>query len=265
MRRRVTALVVSDREYQYNVGATNAPTGINRWQGFAIDKRNGRRITMTVEKNILDRIRSLIEESRSLKHKDPSRNYPTQEHWDRCRGWITAATNIVHSAVTDPSNPYRKQAGSFLVESQHHSPHLVVGSFGAVLENLVKDIELGLLTSIGDRARAETFDNFLDHAKAYLKEGMAKQSGVIAGVVFEDSIRRICLKYQIEEADRNLEDLINDLKRDDHITQTKAKRAKAAAHVRTKATHAQWEGFVAKDVEATIQLTEELVLNHLDN
>lgn len=144
----------------------------------------------------------------------------------------------------------------------HHT--LAVGSFGAVLETLVKDIELGLLTSIGDRARAETFDNFLDHAKEYLKEGMAKQSGVIAGVVFEDSIRRICAKYEIEEADRNLEDLINDLTRANFITQAKAKRAKAAAHVRTKATHAQWEGFGAKDVEATIQLTEELVLNHLD-
>jgi len=221
-------------------------------------------MNMAVEKIVLEQIRTLIEESQSLKRKDPGRDYPTQEHRDRCRGWITAATNIVHLAVTDPSNPYRKQAESFLVGSKGHSPYLPVGSFGAVLESLVKDVELGLLASVADRARAETFDNFLDHAKAYLREGMAKQSGVIAGVVFEDSIRRICLKYEIEETDRNLEDLINALARGNYITQAKAKRAKAAAHVRTKATHAQWDKFEAKDVEATILITEELILKHLD-
>jgi hypothetical protein len=36
-----------------------------------------------------------------------------------------------------------------------------------------------------DRARAETFDNFLDHARAYLGEKRIKEAGVIAGVVFE--------------------------------------------------------------------------------
>ena len=36
------------------------------------------------------------------------------------------------------------------------------------------------------------FDDFLDHGEAYLKAGRKDPAGVIAGVVLEDTIRRIC-------------------------------------------------------------------------
>ncbi len=39
--------------------------------------------------------------------------------------------------------------------------------------------------------RGETFDNFLDHAVAYRDCGGKDQAGVIAGVVFEDTMRKI--------------------------------------------------------------------------
>ncbi len=50
----------------------------------------------------------------------------------------------------------------------------------------------------------------------------------------------------------------------DIISQAKAKRARAAAHVRTKATHAQWDEFDLDDVKGTIDFTEDLILKHLD-
>ena len=220
---------------------------------------------MTIENAATDRIRSLIEEAKQLKEGNEHKQVRSSDQRYRCTGWITAAANLVQQVVPDSSNAYRTMAEGFLKNTGGYATNQSVGEFSTILENLAKDIELGLLTSIGDRARAETFDNFLDHAKEYLKEGKAKQSGVIAGVVFEDSIRRICLKYQIDEADRNLEDLNNDLKRDNHITQNKAKRAKAAAGVRTKATHAQWEEFDLSDVQAAIDFTEDLIANHLDS
>lgn len=220
---------------------------------------------MTVEKVVLGKIRSLIKEAQTLKLGNEHRQVRSSDHSDRCCGWITAATNIVQQVVTDSSNAYRKMAERLLKKSGGYSVNQDVGEFSAILENLERDIELGLLTSIGNRARAETFDNFLDHAKVYLEEGMAKQSGVIAGVVFEDSIRRVCSKNGIDEAGRKLDDLISDLAKSDIITQVKAKRARAAAGVRTKATHAQWDDFHSNDVQATIVFTEELIANHLDN
>jgi hypothetical protein len=44
----------------------------------------------------------------------------------------------------------------------------------------------------------------------------------------------------------------------------KAKRARVAATVRTKATHAQWDAFTESDVVAALASTRELVENQLD-
>ena len=40
----------------------------------------------------------------------------------------------------------------------------------------------------GNSTAAEAFDDFLDHAEAYLHGGRKMEAGVIAGVVFEDTI-----------------------------------------------------------------------------
>ena len=126
------------------------------------------------------------------------------------------------------------------------------------------DIDRGLLSSVADMARAETFDNFLDHAKSYQADGSKQESGVISGVVFEDSLRRVCEKYGIQQVGIKLDSLISELAKNGIISQTKAKRARVAAHVRTKATHAQWDEFDLPDVAVTIDFTEELITNHID-
>ena len=86
---------------------------------------------------------------------------------------------------------------------------------------------------------------------------------MIAGVVFEDTIRRIAQNNEIPV--RDLEAIINALVKRGVITATKAKRAKSAAHVRTKATHADWDAFDLKDVDDTINFTRELITAHLDH
>jgi len=142
--------------------------------------------------------------------------------------------------------------------------HRDVGEVASLLIELNHDIENGLLASVADKARAETFDNFLDHAKEYAKENLKNEAGVIAGVVFEDCLRRICRKYGKDDKEEKLDALITYLAQKEIFSQTKAKRARAAAHVLTKATHAQWDEFDINDVQGTISFTEELLLTHLD-
>ena len=134
-----------------------------------------------------------------------------------------------------------------------------------MLEHLKGDIQEGLLTSIANRARAETFDNFLDHAQSYHDEGKKQESGVIAGVVFEDAVRRICTKHSILETGKKLDTLLSEIVKASIITPIKAKRARVAAHVRTKATHAQWNEFELDDVEDTIRITKDFIENHLES
>lgn len=61
----------------------------------------------------------------------------------------------------------------------------------ALLNRLLKQIEGGLLTTIENHATAATFDDFLDHGTEYLKHGRKDEAAVIAGIVFEDTFRRI--------------------------------------------------------------------------
>lgn len=159
------------------------------------------------------------------------------------------------------------QIDGVIDDGESHSWEYIAGSvgeIGAILENLRIDLEAGLLYSIVDRTRAETFDSFLDHARAYLTNGQKNESGVIAGVVFEDTLRRIAVKYEIDESGRKLDSLISTLAAKGAISGVMAKRCRVAADVRTKATHAQWNEFEMGDVEATIAVTDKLVLAKLD-
>lgn len=220
---------------------------------------------MPVEENIKKQITSLINRSRNLKVGDSEFNQSrSAEQVQECSGWIVSALNIVQLICPIIENAYRKRAEKIASKESGWNINQDVGEFACLLAELQRDIENGLLASVADRARAETFDNFLDHAKEYLKENLKNEAGVIAGVVFEDSLRRVCRKNGKDDKDEKLDNLISYLAKNEIISQAKAKRARAAAHVRTKATHAQWDEFDINDVQGTIFFTEELVLTHLD-
>jgi hypothetical protein len=133
----------------------------------------------------------------------------------------------------------------------------------AMLTRLLEEIEGGLLTTIENHAIAVTFDDFLDHGAEYFKRGRKDEAGVIAGIVFEDTIRRICRVLGIPEKGVALETLITELAKQDVLTGLKAKRARAAAGLRTSAAHARWEEIDLGDVAPVIELTRELIAAHL--
>ena len=160
-----------------------------------------------------------------------------------------------------PNNAYRESIEKI---GQHPSPFpQSVGSIAVILQALIKDIDAGLLGDFGNKIRAETFDNFLDHAEWYRQQGQKMEAGVIAGVVFEDTVRRIYRDKVGEDKDQKLENLINTLTHQSVITGQQSKQAKVASHVRTKATHAQWDEFDLAGVEDTIKITKQLLREHL--
>jgi hypothetical protein len=174
---------------------------------------------------------------------------------------LTAVENIC-----PPGSGYRTTVQR-LADAAHSSLAGLIYSYvlqiASILQQLVADARAGLLVHFADTVRAETFVEFLDHGRFYLKEKRKMESGVIIGVVFEDSIRRICEKNQITQSGRPLEDLISDLQKADKLKPVQAKRARVGAHVRTKATHAQWDEFELGDVEETLRFTEDLIDQHL--
>ena len=226
---------------------------------------------MSVEKAVVNRIKALIEKGMPLSPAGKKGYALLFEEEQAIAGWLTSASHAVELVIGSSLNAYTKQCGRVLAAystSNVLGPSAAssrksecVGEMVSVLENLLADVEAGLISSLEDRIRAETFDDFLDHAVEYHKAGR-KESGVIAGVVFEDTIRRIAQNN--ETAVGHLETTINDLVKKGVITATKAKRAKVGAHVRSKATHAELDEFDLKDVNDTIIFTRELIAEHLD-
>lgn len=219
---------------------------------------------MSVEEKILHRLAELIEQSRTLSVGNEYGQCVEDKQLADCSAWITAAQNAVHLIFASPSAPYRMKADRIANGSYGYSSHTAVGELASVLRNMVVDANAGLLASVANQARAEIFDDFLDHADAYLKEGRKNEAGVIAGVVFEDTLRQVCRNEGIAEKGLKLDGLISELTTRGELSGVKAKQARAAAHVRTKASHAQWDEYELEDARATIEFARELISSKLD-
>ena len=209
---------------------------------------------------IIDKLGSLVTEAREIEF-DADEHNDRDEHADnRALAWITSAHNAIVLACPDSTTPYRRTIDALITNSDNGNYRWFMARIAAVLAQVEKDARGGLLSSLADGIRAELFDDFLEHAKHYAQSSKKSEAGVIAGVVFEDSLRRLCVKRQIAEKGVQLDLLITALTTDGTLSATKAKRARAAAHVRTKATHAQWDEFDMRDVESAIDFTEEVLL-----
>ena len=177
-----------------------------------------------------------------------------------CEGWITEAVNVIELAIPIENNSYRRRIKEMETRQGLATAHRV-GSMAESLRALLPDIDAGLLADFGNKVRAETFDDFLDHADACCQEGEKQAAGVLAGVVFEDTIRRIGRDKNV--TGDNLVRSIHALARQNVITRQQSKQTEVAVHIRAKATHAHWDEYDLDGVAATIQLTRTFLREHL--
>lgn len=219
---------------------------------------------MSIEERILQRVTELIERSKTLSIGNEYGQCVVVKQRAECSAWITAAQNAVHLVFASPNAPYRLKTDRIAGRSHGFTIHEAVGELASVLRNMIVDANAGLLASVANQTRAETFDDFLDHADAYLKDMRKNEGGVIAGVVFEDTLRQICRNEGVTEKGLKLDGLISELTTRGEFSGVKAKRARVAAHVRTKASHAQWDEYELEDVRATIEFTREIIAAKLD-
>lgn len=209
---------------------------------------------MKIDERIRAKVEKLLAEAPQLYMRAPEFDgmYPRRE------AWVASANQLVELLATNPTSPYRSQVRSALINAIGVADNRV-DNISAILRQLVSDVEDGLLDPIESQVRGVVFGDFLDHAAHYLRGGHHAPAGVIAGVVFEDTIRRACERNKIPQRDVKLDQLISELRKVGVLTDVLATRARTAAAVRTKATHAQWGEFTGTDVQATLVLTRELI------
>ena len=222
---------------------------------------------MRKEKLVVDRVRTLVDSATELatKRRGFSLNY---DELNFAAGWLASAANCIE-LLTRPASAYRMslvsaratfETAGMIKQNESSDKSAVIGSVRGILQNLLEDIEAGLIIDLESRVVGEAFGDFLDHAEKLASKGQ-KASGVLAGVVFEDTIRRIGQNNNITH--ERVDEVISMLVKATVITEAKAKLARVGAHVRTKATHADWEAFDIPEVKATIAVTRDLIDSHL--
>jgi hypothetical protein len=212
-----------------------------------------------LEQAIRRKVEELLRRAAYLTSKDGFNDY---NYIGKCEGFITEALNIFEVAIPLENNAYRRRIRE-LAEKTSLGAAVRTEAIAECLRTFLPDLDAGLIADFGNRVRAETFDDFLDHADEYCQQGDKPAAGVLAGVVFEDTIRRICRDKGITDKGQDLEQLINTLARQNIVTGQQSKQAKLAAHVRTKATHALWDEYDLDGVTAAIQLTRTFLREHL--
>ncbi len=148
---------------------------------------------MALSPKDIEHIHRLVADGDALARRGNQHGQATDPaHRAECVGWLTAAAQVASVHVIDPQNAYRKNIDTRAIAAHGYTVHQTVGQVVALLKRLEADAAAGYLGSPGDQASADTFDNLLEHAQAYLNDGRKDPAAVLAGVVFEDVRRVAC-------------------------------------------------------------------------
>ncbi len=209
-----------------------------------------------IKENIIKQLDILIKDWGILRRWNSHWQTLSQEHEQKCEWFLSR----VYSFITQylPSKNWYYISSINIIDQWHwfNIPQ-TVWNLVEILEWLKYDVENWFLQWFESQISAEIFDTFLDHWESYLKNDMKDQAGVIIGITFEDTVRKLGRLNGIEE--KNLEDVINKLQSSSIFTGIETKRAKVCSALRTSAAHARWEEFQKSDVETTLVFTRELI------
>ena len=136
---------------------------------------------MPGSKAVKERIEHLVAEAREVSVTDGYRQ----------KAWLIAAQHALHLVCPSASHPYHVDARRIVADATLPLRRPLVPEMSALLTRLLEEIDGGLLTTVENHAIAVTCDDFLNHGTEYLKDGRKSEAAVIAGIVFEDTIRRM--------------------------------------------------------------------------
>jgi hypothetical protein len=131
----------------------------------------------------------------------------------------------------------------------------------------------GMLESIAETIEANVTADYLGQAQQLLKEGVTGNfehipAAVLTGAIFEDSLRRLCVRNTISLLDakgnsKTLNPMIEDLKKANLYNELKAKQLRAWADIRNAAAHGEFTKFNKQDVEAMLIGVQNFLADYL--
>jgi hypothetical protein len=179
----------------------------------------------------------------------------------RAYSWCVSATSLI-DAVVPLGHPYKlaTMAQTIRLNGDIAGPSSVLLG---LLHGIKTDFEAGLLSNLEAQVSAQTFDDLLDHAEEYLRQRRKEPAGVLTGVVFEDTIRKLCRRHNTFEVGVKLDLLLSELVKKGILLPIDRNDSTTAASLRTSATHARWEEFGEENVKSVLAFTRRLIQEKL--
>jgi hypothetical protein len=149
----------------------------------------------------------------------------------------------------------KEKGGSYLTS------HDTLMQVRAVFEAAQEDFDGGYMNSVRNMVQAEVFSNELDQANELMKGGYTAAAAVIAGVVLETTMRRMCDDAGIEAG--SLNKMNADLTKASVYNLLVSKRITALADIRNSAAHGHTDKFTKSDVEDMLEKVGSFVADHM--
>lgn len=196
-----------------------------------------------------------VEATRRAKYSEFTGNYEeVDEHL--LLNWCVKAKNLISNACGKDSQHFLSFLEAEAPKPYRTSVH-TLGRVRAVFLAAREDFEGGYLTSVRNLLHAEVLDSALEQAKELLAAGYTSASAVLAGVVLESALRRLCERHEISPG--RLDRMNADLAKAGCFNMIVQKRITALASIRNSAAHGNRADFKAEDVASMIQEVERLV------
>ena len=141
----------------------------------------------------------------------------------------------------------------------------MAASVVGAMENLVAEVNAGLLGSVERRVTSDVLSDFIQLARASLAERNEEGknvAAVLAAAAFEDTLRRIAREHAGVIGRDPLADVLVALKNSGLLVSPQLGIANGYLNFRNLALHADWDGIEPAAVESIIGFVEQLLLKH---
>lgn len=219
---------------------------------------------MKVEEKILERFDQLIDFGRRVLSTKIYNPYGDDEvDQELAMHWLSSSENLIERVFG--SNCVHLKKIENTVGSHTYLTYSPSVRVLGILKSAKDDYEYSMLIDLKTIIEAEIFDEFLEQAEHLLNSGYFQPAAVIAGCVLEDTLRKMCIRSEIEIAERPKLDKMNaDLSKCGVYNKLNQKQITAWADLRNKAAHGHWDDFNQDDVRMFIQGLRLFMLNNFD-
>jgi hypothetical protein len=178
--------------------------------------------------------------------------------------WRVKARNLLSKSCGIESEHYREFIKRESIAYMGRTNHDQLVELKAVFSAAKEDYEGGYLNSVRNLVQAEVFSTEIDQAKELLSSGFSAPAAVVAGVVLETTIRKLCKNAGITASKKYKLDKMNaDLAKAGVYNLLVQKRITALADIRNNAAHGHYDQFEDSDVSDMIAYVETFVADRL--